>query len=211
MEDVIQDLGEKLFGGFTPADGLSEIELARVEARLGIKLPATLRTFYLLVGNNKVITRAHNRFMRPRSLSMYNNALVFLEQNQKVMFWGILRDDLIIYDPAVHQGNPEETEWYPDGDFLSAFLLGIVGWQAANGMPWTAEGVKDERLVERIRADLIYADPGVDDTVNDLTTFYEKGLVVSISRTAKKFLVGANDVDGLDYFEKRFSTSLNHL
>jgi hypothetical protein len=209
MEEVLKDLGEKLFGGFEPNDGLTESELASVEGRLNIRLPVTLRTLYLLVGKNRIITRAHNRFLRPREVR--NDALIFLEQNQKVMFWGILLSDLHKDDPPVQQGNYEEDKWYLDAYFLSAFLLGMACWQAANGLPWTGQGNVDDQLMKKIRAELTYADPHVEDEVNDLIGYYGKDLVCCISRSAQQFLVGAKERNGLEQFENRFATSLDYL
>jgi hypothetical protein len=211
MEKALKDLGEKLFGGFSPHDRLSELELTRLESQLNIRLPTMLRRFYLLVGRNSILTKAHNRFLRPHRIRVHNNALVFLEQNQKVMFWGILLQDLHKGDPPVQQGNFEEAVWYPDAHFLSVFLFGIVGWQAANGMPWTGQGIKNDQVMERIQARLTYLDPHLGDKENDLRSFYGKDLVVSVSRSAKKFLVGSNKRSGLERFEKAFAIRLDYL
>src|SRR5215469_17604831 len=106
MEDVLLYFGVKLFGGFQPSDGMPEPELARLERKLQLRLPAVLRSFYLLAGRNKVIMRAHNRFLAAPKIR--NNALVFLEENQKVMFWGIFLQYLNKTDPPVQQGNYDE-------------------------------------------------------------------------------------------------------
>ena len=94
---------------------------------------------------------------------------------------------------------------------LSAFLFGIVGWQAGNGMQWTGECIKNDGLLGGIRQNLTFLDPGVEDNENDLTTFYDKDLVVSVSKSADELLIGANQRSGLEEFEKKYGVSLNYL
>ena len=66
-----------------------EKEIAAAEARLNIRLPGVLREFYLRAGAHKEVNRSHNRLIAPNELEMQNGKLVFYEENQRVVLWGI--------------------------------------------------------------------------------------------------------------------------
>jgi len=73
----------------TPEDGQSEMSISDPETRLGLKLPAVLRDYYLLAGRFDRFNRAHNELRRPDEWSVDGGKLVFLEENQCVVFWGV--------------------------------------------------------------------------------------------------------------------------
>jgi hypothetical protein len=209
FEAALEDLGEKVFGGFGPEDALPEPDLLNLEAQLKLRLPTPLRSFYLRVGKNRSLTKAHHRFLT--SPTLRNDTLVFMEENQRVVVWGIRREDLSKDDPPVQQGNDAEDVWHPDADFLSAFLLGISCWQAAIGLPWTAQGSVSGELVTQLRTKLTYADAKVDDRQTDLLGYYAKDVVCCVSRSAQRLLAGAKAEVDLERFEKTFALNLDYL
>lgn len=211
IDEVLGDFGEKVFGGFQAQDGTPEAELQLVERNFQLQLPLTLRRFYLVAGRHKIVSSAHNRFLSPRKMRIERKALIFLEQNQNVMFWGIHGGDLIKADPPVHQGNHGEPDWYLDARYLSAFLIGVTCWQAANGLRWTGQGKVDDVLLGLLSSGLRSAHPHDEDDVNDLIGYYERDLAVCVSRSAKQFLVGAKDRSQLRSFEEKFQVRLEYL
>ena len=92
----MQDFPERLRATFatlarplTPGDGEPETNIAGAEDRLGLKLPSVLRAYYRLAGRFDQFNRAHNRLLRPEEWSVDGGKLVFLEENQCVVFWGV--------------------------------------------------------------------------------------------------------------------------
>lgn len=130
-------------------DGVPEAEIAAAEARLGLKLPALLREFYLVAGRREDINAVHNRLLSPESLEVDQDALVFYEENQGVVLWGIKVDDLSQADPQVFMAEYASTlEWEPEHDHLSEFLISMLFWQAVNGgMPYHGIGVASSEAI----------------------------------------------------------------
>jgi hypothetical protein len=120
----------------TPADGQPESSISDAEARLGLRLPAVLRQYYLLAGRFDRFNRAHNRLLRPEEWSVADGKLVFLEENQRVVFWGVTAGASPDDDPPVYQGpnvRGRPTEWHFEHEHCSEFLLVMLHLQAVWG------------------------------------------------------------------------------
>jgi hypothetical protein len=101
------------------------------ETRLGFRLPDPLRDYYLSVGRHK-INCAHNRLWPPDALEVWRGRLVFMEENQCVVFWGV-RSRSLATDPVVFQTTDlEDGDWVAESA-CSQFLLGMLCWQAIGG------------------------------------------------------------------------------
>src|SRR3712207_4710383 len=83
----------------TPADALS-----RAERRLGVRLPGALREYYRACGRFGPLNRAHDRLIAPEKLFVDSGKLVFLEENQWVVYWGVEAASERRGDPPVFQG-----------------------------------------------------------------------------------------------------------
>ena len=127
------------------------------------------------------------------------------------MFWGVRLEDLKSEDPPVQQGNDQEDVWYLDAEHLSSFLISTVCWQAALGLPFSGVGEVDDQLLSDLEKQLTNASAGIVDREVDLIGFFEKGLVVAVSKSANKMMVGTNKEKGLESFEERFDTGLDWL
>jgi hypothetical protein len=101
------------------------------EARLGLGLPGPLRDYYLSVGRH-AINRAHDRLMPPDALEVAQGRLVFMEENECVVFWGVgIRS--MAADPVVFQTDDlEDGDWYAETR-CSQFLSVMMCWQAVGG------------------------------------------------------------------------------
>src|SRR5262245_41771504 len=120
----------------TPEDGEPEPSVARAEARLGLRLPPVLRAYYRLAGRFDRLTRAHNRLRRPGEWSVDGGKLVFLEENQCVVVWGVEASRSPEEDPPVYQGTiirGQPTEWHLEQERCSEFLLVMLHLQAVFG------------------------------------------------------------------------------
>ncbi|HEU5118345.1 MAG TPA: hypothetical protein VFT74_17135 [Isosphaeraceae bacterium] len=119
-----------------PEDGEPEASLANAEEHLGVRLPQVLRDYHLLSGRFDRFNRSHNRLLRPDEWFLDGGKLVFLEENQGVVYWGV---DATLspgeYSPVYQgpniQGQP--TEWYLEHENLSEFLLVHLHLQAVWG------------------------------------------------------------------------------
>lgn len=100
VADFAREWAEPLKEG----DGYGPDELDAAEARLGVALPKPLREAYRLFGRRDDLTRNHDRLLRPDELGLdaAGEALVFREENQAVLLWGVLVSDLGLDDPPVY-------------------------------------------------------------------------------------------------------------
>src|SRR4051812_28883748 len=80
--------------GTVQKDGFSDVALADAERRLGVALPRTLREFYSLAGQLPEVMTSHHQFVKVDTLNFIRDGLVFCHENQRQMFWAILKTDL---------------------------------------------------------------------------------------------------------------------
>jgi hypothetical protein len=108
-----------------PEDGLGD---EAVEARLaarGLRIPLALFDYYSLVGYHW-INRQRNRLRTIEELDWYGDWLVFMDDDQGIVSWGIHKQDVSNPDPVVWQGVlGEETDWLQDTTTLSQFFVDI--------------------------------------------------------------------------------------
>ena len=116
---------------------------------LGLRLPTLLREFYLVAGQREDINAVHNRLFSPENLEVDQQALVFYEENQGVVLWGIKADALSQADPQVFMAEYASTlQWDREHDHLSEFLTSMLIWQAVNGgMPYSGIGVASSEAI----------------------------------------------------------------
>jgi len=119
---------------WTEADGLSEKDLKKAEVRLGIKLPAALREFYLSVGAVRDLRSIHNIIFPPRDLVFEEGYLMFMDENQSVVSWGIKKKDLKKADPETWQRNNSSEEWYSEEKSFTELLTSMFDWYKGLGV-----------------------------------------------------------------------------
>lgn len=112
-------------------------------------LPEMLKEYYLSLGKQEAINYSHNRLLKPGGEIGFSqdDYLVFYEENQGVVFWGIKRTDLGLSNPPVY-GNYSGDEMAPDWQLecatTDAFLLlmavynGVLGGLAYNANSFEA-------------------------------------------------------------------------
>jgi hypothetical protein len=131
---------ETLANPVATEDGVPAAEVVAGERRLNIRLPSALREYYLICGRLEGLNRAHNRLYPPDGWFVDANKLVFMEENQQVVFWGI--PEGTVDDPPVLQGvnvTDQPMGWYPEHSSCSEFLVMMLHWQAVcGGMAFTA-------------------------------------------------------------------------
>ena len=110
-------------------DGVSPERLSAATARLGFELPAVVTDFYRLSGSAPEL-QVHNRLREPEALTVEDGYLVFMEENQRVVDWGLRLPIGGEADPEVWQrGNDDnEPEWYSEGMPFSVFIVKNLAW-----------------------------------------------------------------------------------
>src|SRR6516162_3465864 len=113
----------KVFRGFaaiylkrewSTADGLPEKAITAAEKRLGIKFPAAMKSFYLSLGKAQDFCSIHNFIFHPKDVSFEEGYLIFMDENQSVVSWGIKKPDLDKPDPNIWQRNNSAEKWYSE-------------------------------------------------------------------------------------------------
>jgi hypothetical protein len=115
-----------------PEDGWSPDTLAHLNLE-GVRLPEALRAYYLVAGNERRLNHSFNRLLALEDVFVEAGRLVFMEENQNVVYWGVSGDDA---NPMVEQGvnlHPEPLEWHSENVNLAEFLEVTLVWQASFG------------------------------------------------------------------------------
>lgn len=126
---------EYLLGQLPSGCGMEERNLAIAEKHFSVRLPFALRDFYLGVGRLHQLNDAHNHLLAPKDWFLDGGKLVFLVENQAVVYWGVEAVEAPDDDPPIFQGVNlrEGVPWFPEHDRCSEFLLVMLHWQAVNG------------------------------------------------------------------------------
>ncbi len=117
-------IGRKL----KPSDGCGLGALRACEKRLKLHLPRAIREYYEFAGRLPINTE-HNILYDPKQLRIWNGKLFFMEENQRVVFWGVDWNDFKEGDPTVFQANnAEPIEWRRLEKPFSEFILLQWSW-----------------------------------------------------------------------------------
>ncbi|MDP9956578.1 hypothetical protein J2X97_002237 [Epilithonimonas hungarica] len=107
--------------------GFADTEIIELEEKLNIKFPLELKNYYLTLGKVETLNYSHNRLLNPRNEIGFSNDryLVFYEENQVVVYWGIKEEDLKLDNPKVwgNYGTEENPDWHIEANSTDDFLL----------------------------------------------------------------------------------------
>jgi hypothetical protein len=132
-------------------DGCPAADIEHAERRLAANLPRSLKEYYLVAGREKRINQFHDRLLPPEKLFLDSGHVVFMEENQWVVYWGVPAVQEMKPDIAVFQGvnrRDKGIEWHPEHDSCFAFLNVMAVWHASFGgaAAHTAIGYVDETI-----------------------------------------------------------------
>ena len=149
--DLYRQTFARLGVELTSKDGFPLDQIAAREKKLGLRLPTALRAYYLVAGRERSLNTAHNRLIPLKDLEAHAGKLVFMEENQWVVVWGVAASSKSAVDPAVYQGPIQDGEpsgWFLEHRKLSAFLVFMLHLQAAfgGGMPCGSSAPAPETL-----------------------------------------------------------------
>jgi hypothetical protein len=121
-----------LYRPWQPGDGYDEAEIEAAQARLGFRLPATLRNFYRAWGKRRDMMDRCEVMLPLDSLVLRPDALIFCVENQGAWYWAILREELEAVNPSIAFADavPGQTfrqvesvlAWMPSHSQVSTFL-----------------------------------------------------------------------------------------
>jgi hypothetical protein len=153
---------------------LRRIELA--EKRLGVVAPQVLRAYYQIAGRETRLNGAFNRLLPPEEWIVDQKHLIFMEENQAVVLWGVAATGKDVVDPAVYVGvNGDEIEWHREHRQCSTFLSVMLHWQGAfgGGLPFTSTAVASVALRRILRRNWRFV-----GEVNRMQAFAKRGKTV---------------------------------
>ena len=121
--------------GLERDDGVSHTRLSTAATRLGLALPPVVADFYRLAGAAPEL-QEHNRLRDPEALTVEDCYLVFMEENQRVVDWGLRLPVGGEADPEVWQRvNGDEPEWHAEGMPFSEFIVKNLAWTLGIELP----------------------------------------------------------------------------
>lgn len=188
--------------------GFAEGEIAALEKQLNVVLPAKLREYYLTLGKHEAINYSHNRLLRPGGEIKFSpdDYLVFYEENQGVVFWGIKKEDLVNPNPPVYGGYTSEdgkANWYLELPTTETSLLMLAVYNGVlGGLKYNAnyfESVKPE-VVSYIKENWQEQEDISNNTQRIYTRDYDE--MISLSFDSEKncsgIFIGTNDQGRFD-------------
>lgn len=131
---VFRGIFERFGYPLTARHAVAQPTLAVAEQRLGIRIPRVLRDYYLIAGRERRFGASLNRLLAPRDWEIDKNYLIFMDENQAVVRWGVSLRSHNVEDPPVRQGvNGDIISWYPEHRRCSKFLAVMLQYNAVNG------------------------------------------------------------------------------
>lgn len=106
--------------------GFAEAEMIALEEKLHSQLPTALKNYYLALGKVANLNYSHNRLLKPNEIYFAQDGyLVFYEENQAVVYWGIKQEDVKSNNPPVwgNYGTVENPDWQIEANSTDNFLL----------------------------------------------------------------------------------------
>jgi hypothetical protein len=116
-----------------PKDALKPDSLKNLKLE-GLVLPNALRDYYLVAGSEETLNHSFNRLLAPKNGFVDSGRIVFMEENQTVVYWGIRPDGS--ENPTVEQGiniEGKPIEWHSEDTDCAEFLETNLYWQASFG------------------------------------------------------------------------------
>jgi hypothetical protein len=116
-------------------DGLNEEEIQKAERLLGLRLPLSMREYYRVVGAVDQLNRLQNVIFSPKELYVEDEFLMFMDENQSVVSWGLKISELSSPDPTAWQRNNTPPEqWLSEEKTFSELLESMFEWYEEAGI-----------------------------------------------------------------------------
>lgn len=202
--DLFQLLGRAL----RPTDAVDPHAITKAEQALGLAAPRALREFYLLAGNAHDVTTVYDQFLPPADWSVQEGKLVFVEENQDVVRYGVDCGPGAGDDPPIWiTTTGDATEWHPVCDSCSEFIATLLVWQCGFGeaLPHGASGLAGPGTEAALQAGWRHV-----GTVNEMRAYVQPGRVACVVEWSDglRVFVGALSDDALWALEDALDVTL---
>ncbi|MBL4844796.1 MAG: hypothetical protein JKY65_04650 [Planctomycetes bacterium] len=129
VEESVRDLCRKALGrDLRESEGVSKEEVDQAAAGLGCALESSLRAYYRCAGRADTLNSFHNEILVPQDWYLSEGHLVFMEENQGVVSWGLKVD--ADEEATVWQRNNTSGAWHSEEKPLLVFLEDLFAWYA---------------------------------------------------------------------------------
>ena len=155
-----QELYRKTYSalGFnlTEQDGISDTALKVAEAKIGSRIPQSLRDYYVVAGRETKLNTAFNRLLPPEDWEVHDGKVVFMTENQNAVAWGAglktqPKNPKIFQNPIV---KGELGEWFEEHRSCSRFMVFMLHLQSSygGGLPHRASALVSQTLIAQLDA-----------------------------------------------------------
>src|SRR5690349_10735625 len=104
--------------------------LAAAAKSLGVSVPSALGDYYAVAGREKRLNLSHNRLLSIGDWHIDKKRLVFMEENQGVVVWGVSIGNPKNDDPPVAQAvNDDDLQWFQENRRCSVFIAVMLHFQ----------------------------------------------------------------------------------
>ncbi|MCW5790444.1 MAG: hypothetical protein KIT72_08485 [Polyangiaceae bacterium] len=120
---------------WTPANGCVGSRVETCEQRLRRRLPESLRALYSSLSEVPELLTAHNRVLPLEHVEVQDGHLVFMEENQSVVSWGIPLMSIGEEDPTAWQrNNTPPVQWFSEEKSVLGLLVAMWDWYVDLGI-----------------------------------------------------------------------------
>lgn len=122
-------------------EGVEIADISRAERRLCLRLPKALRSYYLVAGKADDLNKAHNIIRPVSEIELDNGFVVFIDENQFVVSWGVRISLAAEDDPIIWQrNNTPPVEWFSEEKSFTEFMKDMFDWYRDAGV-WNTTGL----------------------------------------------------------------------
>lgn len=206
---IYQTLFETLGRPLTPTDEIPNDILVETEQRLGFFIPTALRVFYLMAGHAVDFTCAHDRFLAPKDWRLEDDKLIFMEENQEVVIYGIAWEANQNPDPPVFMTATDEPQvWHQVCQSCSEFIRVSIHWAAAFGGALPALGTA---TVAPALKEILDRNWTFQGQVNEMWAYGRQNQSVCFLQWGKNWrvFVGATSKNELSLLAEEFGIALD--
>ncbi|GAA3522521.1 hypothetical protein GCM10022393_41380 [Aquimarina addita] len=121
---------EEILGrNLKPEEGITISLIKEKEKQLEIKIPQVLIEFYATIGNNLLFIDGFQHFAKIDDLFVTDGKLVFLQENQSVVYWAVDLEDSQTIFQTTDQNFNAKAEWFKEKFSLRDFLEHLLYFQ----------------------------------------------------------------------------------
>jgi uncharacterized protein (TIGR02996 family) len=183
---LVQEFIELWHQPLTPQSGNTEAELHTVEKRLGHRLPAALREWYLIAGNQTEIWSRQDRLRQLHQLEIQDGRLIFRWENQGCEMWGLRLNDFEQDDPPVYKFREETAIESPT---MTAFAIVSLLMETIGGnLFYSNDGGNFSELIAEVAQRFVPCDLPSSFWVLAPVYFYEGQDIYFVRSDADGFL-----------------------